>query len=201
MASLTFSTLPIRIVRGVSERVRAALARRAAPPVVLAARQGGLTRLSHRALMDLHERVVEAEHAERPGVLVVVGAGKGGSTLVMADARSSAREVQVFGAAEPVAVAQALADRGFSPETSRVTLCDGAPSPGGEPVAVAHVAAHDPAVLSAVLPVLLDRLGPGGVVVVEAYAVPACRAAIDAVCEGRPVRLVQKTAAQIVREA
>ena len=198
MAALTFPTLPLRVVRGVAARVQTALARRTAPPVVLAAKAERLTRLSHRALAELHERALAADAADLDGALVVVGAGRGGAALVLADARSSAREVQVFGADDPASLTEVLTRHGFPPHATRVTLRGGAPQPGDGPVALAAVGHADPGAVTEVLPVLLDRLAPGGVVVLSAYE--PYRDAVDAACDGRPVRLVQQTLTHIVRE-
>lgn len=203
MAGLSSPLLPRRIARAAIGRVRDLVARRTAPPVVLAVRKEKLTRLKPRALADLHDRVVEAEEAERDGVIVTVGDAKGGAAVVLADARSSAREVRVYGVSpdQRAALTAVLTRYGFRPEAARVSLLDGVPEAGGEPVAVGHVATSDPETLRAVLAPLLDRLVPGGVIVVDAYAKPTGRAAVDALCQGRDVTFVQRAHLHLVRHA
>lgn len=205
MASLTLlPTAPLRFARavakGVADRVRTAVAERTAAPVVVAVRKQGLTRLSVWALADLHDRVVEAEADGTPGVIAVVGDEWGGAAVVLADARSSAREVRVYGAADPDRVAAALTAHGFRPEATRVTFADGPPEAGGEDVAVAYVATAEPEALRATLNTILDRLAVGGVAVVDAYDEADGRAVVDAACAGRPVRLVQRARVNVVRE-
>lgn len=199
--TLSFPTLPRRIARAALGRLQDWVASRTAAPVVLAVRRERLTRLSSRALAELHERVVEAEEAEREGVVVTVGDLGGGAAIVLADARSSAREVRVYGVAEArrAALTAALTRHGFRPDTTRVTVLDGLPQPDGGAVAVAHVATSDPHALQAVLAVLLDRLVPGGVVVVDAYARPKARAVVDVLCQGRDLTRVLRAHLHLVR--
>lgn len=190
---------PLRLARAVAGTVRDAVARRTAPPVVLAVRGERLTRLAPSALADLHDRVVAAEKARLPGVLVVAGDPGGGVAVVMADARSSAREVQVFGVADREAAAAALTRHGFRPESTRVTLRDGAPEADGEPVAVAHVAAPDAETLGALVAPLAGRLAVGGVLVATAPD-PARLAAVEAAFVGADVRYVRQAQLHVVRE-
>ena len=63
---------------------------------MLAVRAEGLTYLNPAALADLHDRVAEAEANGTPGLLVEAGCALGGSAIVMASARSSARELRVY---------------------------------------------------------------------------------------------------------
>ena len=190
---------PLRLVRAAAGQLRDAVARRTAPPVVLAVREEGLTRLAPSALADLHERVVEAERARLPGALVVAGDPGGGAAVVAADGRSSAREVQVFGVKDPEAAAAALTRHGFRPESTRVTLRDDAPRPDGEPVAVAHVAAMTPEALRPVVEALAGRLVPGGVLIVDARD-PATLAVVEAAFRGADVRYVRRAQLHVVRE-
>ena len=203
MPALSLPTLPLRVARAAANRVRDLVASRTAPPVVVAVRDERLTKLTPSALADLHERVVEAEQAGRPGVIVTVGDARGGAAIVLADARSSAREVQVHGVSDrgrPAPV-EALTRHGFRPDATRVTTLDGLPTATGDPVAVAHVATQDPEALRAALAVLVERLAPGGVIVVEGYHQRKRRAAVDAVCTGRGWRRVQRAHLHLVREA
>ncbi len=203
MPSLSFPTLPQRIARAAVGRVRDLVASRTAPPVVVAVRERKLTRLTPSALADLHDRVVEAEEADRPGVIVTVGEDRGGAAVVLADARSSAREVRVYGVAPArrPALVEALTQHGFRPESSRVTILDGLPRATGEPVAVAHVATHDLEALRDVLAALAERLVPGGVIVVDGYHKRKRRAVVDQACAGRGLRRVQRAHLHLVRDA
>lgn len=199
--TLSFPTLPRRVARAAIGRVRDLVARRTAPPVVMAVREERLTKLKPRALADLHDRVVEAEDAEREGTIVTVGDAKGGVAVVLADARSSAREVRVYGvaAAQRAALADALTRHGFSPDATRVTVLDGLPEAGGDAVAVAHIATSEPETMRAVLTPLISRLVPGGVVVVDAYTKPAVRAVVDEVCQETDLAFVQRAHLHLVR--
>jgi len=206
MATLThLPTAPFRFARavakGVAERVRTAVAERTAAPVVVAVRKQGLTRLPVRALTDLHARVVEAEAENTPGVIAVVGDDWGGAAVVLADARSSAREVRVYGVSDRDRVASALTTHGFPPEAARVTLLDGPPEAEGEDVAVAYVATTEPEALRPSLDAVLGRLAVGGVAVVDAYDDADGRSVVDAACVGRSVRLVQRARLNLVRDS
>lgn len=197
--TLTIPTLPRRVARAVANRVRDVVARRTAPPVVLAVRRERLTRLTPRALAELHECVVEAEEASREGVVVTVGEATGGAAIVLADARSSARAVCVYGVSgERPALTAALARHGCAPDASRVSLHDGLPDAQGAPVAVGHLATRDPEALRAALAALVGRLVPGGVIVVDAYPIPACRAVVEAL--RGDLRPVQRAAVHLVSE-
>ncbi len=156
----------------------------------------GLTRVPPGALAELHERVVEAERGEVPGVLVVAGDPGGGVAIVVADARWSAREVQVFGVGDVEAATAALTRRGFRPSSTRVTLCDGWPGAEGEPVAVAYVAVRDG--WREVAVALAGRLAPGGVLIVGSAA-PEVRAVVEAAFEGTDVGLVRRAHLHVVR--
>ncbi len=81
-----------------------------------------------------------------------------------------------------------------------MTLLEGAIEPDGEVVAVAYLATTDPDTLRPVLDAVLDRLAVGGVAVVDAYDEAGGRGVVDAACAGRPVRLVQRTRVNVVRE-
>ena len=94
-APLSLSRLA-RAARAAAGLIEDAVALRTAPPVVSAVRADGLSYLSPRALADLHARVVEAEERGVPGLLVEAGCALGGSAIVMAQARSSARELRVY---------------------------------------------------------------------------------------------------------
>ncbi|PAP75246.1 hypothetical protein [Rubrivirga marina] len=192
-------SFPLRLARAVAGSVRDAVARRTAPPVVLAVREERLTRLAPSVLADLHERVVTAERERVPGVLVVVDDPGGGVAVVVADARSSAREVQVFGIEDRESATVALTRHGFRPESTRVTLRDGAPEADGEPVAVAHVTAANVEALGALVAPLAGRLAVGGVLVTEA-ADPARLAAVEAAFVGTDVRYVRQAQLHVVRE-
>ena len=168
MAALSIPTLPLRLVRSAVGRFREEVARRTAPPVVLAVRAGGLSPLDVWALAEVHEQVMAADEGRRDGVVAVVG--DGGAAVVAADARVSAREVCVYGVDDRAALAETLAAHGSPPETSRVTLHDGAPAADGPAVAVGFVAAGHLGALGT----LAGRLAPGGALVVadgEAEAV------------------------------
>ena len=179
--------LPLRLARAAAVRFRDALARRTAPPVVTAVRAARLTRLGPGALADLHERVVEAERRGLEGVLVVAGDPGGGVAVVLADARSSAREVQVFGLEDRGAVTAALARHGFRPEATRVTLFEGRPAPDGPAVALAYVAASDTAALRERVEALAPRLVVGGTLAVDASD-PADLEAVERAFRGAAVR-------------
>ena len=202
MPTLSFPTLPQRIARAAVGRVQDLVASRTAPPVVVAVRGEKLTRLTPRALADLHDRVVEAEQADRQGVIVTVGEAGGGAAIVLADARSSAREVRVYGVsgAERGPLAEALGRHGFRPEAARVTILGGLPDATGDPVAVAHVATREPEALRAVLAALAERLVVGGVIVVDGYPKRKRRAVVDEVCAGRGLNRVQRAHLHLVRE-
>jgi len=190
---------PLRLARAVAGTVRDAVARRTAPPVVLAVRGERLTRLAPSALADLHERVIDAEKERLPGVLVVAGDPGGGVAVVMADARSSAREVQVFGVEDHEAAAAALTRHGFRPEATRVTLREGAPEADGEPVAVAHLSAPDAETLAPLAAAVVSRLVVGGVLVASAPD-PARLAAVEGAFVGADVRYVRQAQLHVVRE-
>ncbi len=164
---------------------------------MVAVREQALTRLPPGVLAELHECVAEAERAERPGVLVAAGDPGGGVAVVLADARWSAREVQVFGLADPGAADAALTRHGFRPSSTRVTVHGGRPQADGEPVAVAFVAVRGP--WREALTALAGRLVPGGVLVVDA-STPEVRAAVETAFEGIDVRTVRRAHLHVVRQ-
>ena len=199
-SSVAPSPLPLRLARAAARTVRDAVARRTAPPVVLAVRAERLTRQSPGALAELHECVVAAEVADRPGVLVVAGDPGGGVAVVVADGRWSAREVQVFGLADAEAATAALTRHGFRPDATRVSLRDGTPEADGEPVAVAFAAAPDADALREVVVPLVARLAVGGVLVVDASG-PAALAVVEGAVASRDVRLVRRSHLHAVRRS
>lgn len=59
-------------------------------------RKSGDTFLDRGALVDLYDRVCAVELAQMPGILIEAGTARGGSALVMAAAKSSARPLYLY---------------------------------------------------------------------------------------------------------
>ncbi|WP_412068821.1 hypothetical protein [Rubrivirga sp. IMCC43871] len=178
-----------RLFRSAAAAVLDAVARRTAPPVVTDVRDAGLTTLPAAVLAELHQHVLEAERERVPGVLVVAGDKRGGAAVVVADGRTSSREVRVYGVADRPALAASLTAQGFRPDATRVSLLDGWPSADDpEPVAVAYLGRR--AVGPALAP-LAARLAPGGVVVVAAFGADE-RRAVEAVAQAHGLAVARK---------
>lgn len=178
-----------RLFRSAAAAVLDAVARRTAPPVVTDVRDNGLTALPAAVLAELHEHVLEAERERVPGVLVVAGDPRGGAAVVVADGRTSSREVRVYGIADRPALAASLTAHGFRPDATRVLLRDGWPgADDAEPVAVAYLGRR---AVEAGLAPLAVRLAPGGVLVVAASGADE-RRAVEAVAEAEGLRVTRK---------
>ncbi|WP_412061880.1 hypothetical protein [Rubrivirga sp. IMCC45206] len=178
-----------RLFRAAAAAVLDAVARRTAPPVVTDVRDDGLTALPAAVLAELHEHVLAAERERVPGVLVVAGDPRGGTAVVVADARMTSREVRVYGVADRASLAAALTAHGFRPDATRVTLLDGWPDAAdAEPVAVAYLGrrAAGPA-----LAPLAARLAPGGVLVVASFT-PDERRTVEAVAQAHGLAVARK---------
>lgn len=169
-----------RFARGVAARVQDAVAERTAPPIVTAVRRERLTSLGSRALAELHEHIVEAEREGVEGLIAIVG--DGGAAVVAADARSSAREVRVYGIPpdEHAALAAALTRHGFRPEATRVTL-DAAPPTDGDAIAIAYVSDLAKGYRSA-LTTLSSRLADDGVLLARTPRTAEKRAILAEIC-------------------
>ncbi|WP_420456140.1 hypothetical protein [Rubrivirga sp.] len=95
---------PLRLARSAAAHIRDAIARRTAPPAVMAVCEEGLTRLPPGALAHLHERGVGAERAEVPGVLVVAGDPGGGVAVVGTDVPEAHADIEAVLAGAEVEV-------------------------------------------------------------------------------------------------
>jgi asparagine synthase (glutamine-hydrolysing) len=80
----------------VYSRAKRLLYERTLPPIVHAVRADSLTYLDHAALHDLYERIETIEKSGREGILIEAGCALGGSAIVMATAKSTARPFFVY---------------------------------------------------------------------------------------------------------
>ena len=96
MASLTtIRSLPGRLAsRARWERTR--LSKQSAVAAIESVLRTDLTYLDRDALLDLHESVARIEKDEVPGILLEAGTARGGSALVIAAAKSSARPLYLY---------------------------------------------------------------------------------------------------------
>ena len=70
--------------------------------VIRRVRREKLTYLEHNALMDLYNRMRQVERENRSGIVVEAGCALGGSSLVIAAAKSQARPFKIYDAFETI---------------------------------------------------------------------------------------------------
>ena len=84
------------MLTGLYSRAKKYLNEASLPPIVRAVRADSLTYLEHAALLDLYDAVRDIEKHRRDGILIEAGCALGGSAIVIASAKSPAREFHVY---------------------------------------------------------------------------------------------------------
>jgi hypothetical protein len=121
---------------------------------------------------ELRAVVRRCDRRSIPGALVEAGPSMG-STVVMALAKRPQRQIVVFGDTGPAATAM---------HADRMRRVDDLEQAEDETVvvAMAHVGFDDAAAVTRTLTWLWPHLVYGGVVAIDNYDAPGCRAAVDA---------------------